>query len=357
MLVRWSFFVTFVPMNNIEPLQEFERTGYMDYPYLNYPLFSYVNMVADHFWWEPEHDYDEETGEEYFIGNPSFVPSKFARRYIDGKIDTSRLGKYLKAVNEKPIFKHRKFSEIQKIDNKEQKREEQDNLPDLSMTLKAYHLDMSRFWYLCICIKDWVEGQTCEGARISKPTHREELTNLTNELNRLNPKLFGSTIQTTGKAKLTLNVRGKNTVIEDTQTLTLLNVALLNFLNSDLCKTTIKVDGEDVIHNLLLDSSELGTKRLTKDKAKTIKLSLFYRYLSWFLKGKEVDSDVIENYPRSISTNKDVLISRMAYFTGITDDERFLNVDSEDKGYIRTAISGYEDIEVATDNRYYGFGG
>ena len=346
-------------MNKIEPIQEFERTGYMDYPYIDYPLFSYVNMVANNFWWEPEPDFDEEKGEQYFIKSPSFVPSRFARRYIDRQIDVSHLDKYLQAANEKPIFKHHKFSEIDDTNRHDLKKVQEENVPDISMTLKVYHLDISKFWYLCVCIKDWVEGKTCEGARISLPTHREELKNLTNELNKLNPKLFGSTIKTTGKAKLTLNVNGKNTVIEDTQTLTLLNVAVLNFLDSGICKTTIRVDGEKdeyIVHNPLLDTSELGTERLTKAKAKTIKLALFYKYLNWFLKEKEADNDIIANYPLSISINKDLLISRMAFFTGVTDNEKFLSADNSDKGFIRTAISGYEDVEIPTDNKYYGFG-
>ena len=66
----------------------------MDYPYIDDPLFEYVNIVANNFWWEPIPDFDEETNEEYFIENPSFVPSRFARRYLDGKIDLSTLSLY-----------------------------------------------------------------------------------------------------------------------------------------------------------------------------------------------------------------------------------------------------------------------
>lgn len=343
-------------MKGIEPIQEFENTGWLDYPYIDYPLFSYVNMVANNFWWVPEHDFDEEKGEEFFIQEPSFVPSRFARRYIDGLIDISRLDKYLQAVSEKPIFKHCKFEKIDETNEQELKKTKEDNVPDMSMTLKAYHLDISKFWYLCVCIKDWVEGKTCEGARISLPTHREELKNLTNELNKLNPKLFGSTIETTGKAKLILNINGKNTEIDDTHTLSLLNVAIKNFLDSDICKTKIRFEGEKteyIVNNLLLDSSKIGNQRLSKDKAKTIKLSLFYKYLNWFLEKKEIDNNIVESYPLFISTNKDLLISRMAYLTGVTDNDKFLNADDSGKGYIRTAISGYEDLEIPVANKYY----
>ena len=56
------------------------------------------------------------------------------------------------------------------------------------MTLKAYRLDISKFWYLCICIKDWVEGQTCEGARIDNLTSRQELQAIVDEIDKLDYK-------------------------------------------------------------------------------------------------------------------------------------------------------------------------
>ena len=90
--------------------------------------------------------------------------------------------------------------------------------------------------------------------------------------------------------------------------------------------------------------------------AKTVRLALFYKYLSWFLEHRVVDEDLVNNHPYLISTNKDLLISRMAYFTGLIDDCRFLKPDNAGKGYIRTAISGYEDVTVGTDNKFYGSG-
>ena len=90
--------------------------------------------------------------------------------------------------------------------------------------------------------------------------------------------------------------------------------------------------------------------------AKTVRLALFYKYLGWFMEQREVDEELVNNNPTLISTNKDLLISRMAYLTGLTDNRKFLDPDNAGKGYIRTAISGYEDKKVATDNKYYGSG-
>ena len=349
---------TFVVMIEIVPITEYERTGYMDYPYIDDPLFEYVNKVADKFWWEPVHDFDEETNEEYFIENPSFVPSRFARRYLDGKIDLSTLSLYVDAVGEEIYKTHISMRDLDRVPIGNGQTTKKD-VPNISMTLKAYRLDISKFWYLCVCIKDWVDGKTCEGARLDNPTHRQELKTLVNELKRLNPQPWGGNNKTKGKAKLTLNVKGKNTVIEDGQTLALVEYAVSYFLDSDKCKKTVLVKGEETRierNSTLLDSCELSKKRLTKRMAKTVRLALFYKYLSWFLEHRVVDEDLVNNHPYLISTNKDLLISRMAYFTGLIDDCRFLKPDNAGKGYIRTAISGYEDVTVGTDNKFYGSG-
>ena len=343
-------------MIEIEQITEYERTGYRDYPYIEDPLFEYLNKVANNYWWEPVHDYDEETHEEFFIENPSFVPSRFARRYLDGKINLSTLPLYLEAVQEEVPKKHISWYSLDKT-SQHNVQARKETVPNISMTLKAYGLDISKFWYLCICIKDWVEGKTCEGARIDNLTSRQELQAIVDEIDKLDYK---PTNKNKRRAKLTLNVKGKNTVIESEQTLGLLAFAVSEFLESDYCKKTETIEGKEtrVLKPVtVLDSCELGEKRLTKQMAKTVRLALFYQHLNWFMEQKEVDENLVKNYPTVISTNKDLLISRMAYFTGLSDDHRLLEPDNAGKGYIRTAISGYEKVTVKTDNKYYGFGG
>ena len=200
------------------------------------------------------------------------------------------------------------------------------------------------------------KGKTCEGARIDNLTSRQELQAIVDEIDKLDYK---PTNKNKRRAKLTLNVKGKNTIIESEQTLGLLAFAVSEFLESDYCKKTETVEGKEtrVLKPVtVLDSCELGEKRLTKQMSKTVRLALFYQHLNWFMEQKEVDENLVKNYPTVISTNKDLLISRMAYFTGLSDDHRLLEPDNAGKGYIRTAISGYEKITVKTDNKYYGSG-
>lgn len=356
--VLFNYNVYLCGMIEIEPITEYERTGYMDYPYIEDPLFEYLNKVANKFWWEPVHDFDEETCEEYFIENPSFVPSWFARRYLDGKIDLSTLPLYIEAVQEEVSKKHTSWYSIDKTPQ-QNLQPTKEIVPNISMTLKAYGLDISKFWYLCICIKDWVEGKTCKGARIDNFTPREELQIIVDEIDKLDIQLCGIPRKNKSKAKLTLSIKRKNTIIDSEQTLAILAFAVSQFLESDYCKKTEIIEGKEtrVLKPVtVLDSCELSEKRLTKQMAKTVRLSLFYEHLNWFMEHKEVDENLVKSYPTLISTNKDLLISRMAFLTGLTDDSKFLEPDNAGKGYIRTAISGYEKITVKTDNKYYGSG-
>jgi hypothetical protein len=89
---------------------------------------------------------------------------------------------------------------------------------------------------------------------------------------------------------------------------------------------------------------------LKEDKSLPVKIALFYRYLIWFLNKRTVDKEFISNSNYSVPTSKNLLIARMAYFTGLTDNENFL---SKDGAYLRAYISGNEDVKIDTINMYY----
>ena len=86
-----------------------------------------------------------------------------------------------------------------------------------------------------------------------------------------------------------------------------------------------------------------------KKKILRAQLALFYRYLKWFLDKQEIDSEYVNNSTYTVSTSKDLLISRMSYFTGLTDNEKYLG------GHLRSDISKYEDVEDDILNQCYEF--
>ena len=305
----------------------------------NEPLFEYVNEVSNKFWPDAEPYWDSETGKEEIDFSLSRVPCQFAKRYKDGKIDISRLPLYLNASsNGKSIKQHHGLDD----DIKEQ---------DLTLieknriyaTLRAYGLDVSKFWYLCICIKDYVVDLTINAVASNKNS-REKLTELTNKLDELQPEIELARIKTTGKAKLTLNVNRKNVVIEDGHTLTLLNMAITDFLKN--CPPT----------NNFLDVSIVDFEN-KKDLSPIYRLSLFNKYLGWFLSQRKADDDFVKNSQYVVSTDKSLLVSRMVYLMGLSNDERYMQEFNEKTGnrlnWLKSSLKGYEDVKITTHGSIY----
>ena len=305
-----------------------------DYPYKDYPLFEYVNKVANHFWLPNDPLEDDYEGEEL-----SYVPYLFAKRYINGDIDISRLPLYQEAVTDgKSVRQHHGLD-----DDIKEKNLSVIELNRIYATLKAYDLDASKFWYLCICIKDYVTDLTIN-ATIRNKTAREKLTELYQKIDELQPEVVSDVrIKTKGKAKLTLNVNRKNTVIEDGHTLSLLSAAIEEFL-------------ENHQEEQLLDTAPLNFKQ-TKDLSPIYRISLFNKYLGWFMNQRTANQNFVNSSPYVVSTDKSLLISRMIYLLGLSDDVRYMQEFNETTGnrlnWLKSSLKGYEDVKITTYSGMY----
>lgn len=331
----------------VEQIQKKVYKGWRDYPYKDDPLFEYVNMVADHFWWVKQPKDNDPNDCEIA---PSNVPTIFAERYLSNMINLDRLPMYL-AVTNKP-FKHLKFDDIDRIANEKVRKNPSKSIQNISANLKAYNLDISKFWYLCICIKDYVEGQTKKGCLLFYPSLRREILNLIGELDLLNvierpnyiisneDKLFELNLRVKHNSN---KVNGKN-VWNSTRvaTLTIIKTALKEYLDkhSD--------------NSIILDIREIDVNSkvmfLKKDLGETIKVALFCRYLGWFLSQRKLDKDFANNYYQYVSS-KNLLITRMVYLTGLSDKKEFLNGNND---YALTYCSKSKDVDVNTNNKFYG---
>ena len=209
-------------------------------------------------------------------------------------------------------------------------------------TLKAFHLDAEKFWYLCLFIKDIVEGYA-EGYDAISP--REEIIQLSTLLNTVDTDKENCKIcNMKSNALLSLKV-GKETVkIDNFATLLIINEALIDLIKSDW--------------ELLDDSSRNMTKL---HKSVIYKVAWFNRFLRGFLKDKVADKAIYASKGSAISTDKGLLISRMIFVLGISDDESFFEeyhktkegkvVKSDQlKGYLKR----YKNVEVpAHQTRYF----
>ena len=308
------------------PLHKYEQDYYSE------PLLEYVKEVTDNFW-----------PKEHLI--------RFVTRLFDKEIADYKLAEYVDAATEK-YFVHTSYQELHanKFKGAYTPNEQKPYSGEIALTLKAYGLDIFKFWYLCLMVKDYVVGATKEGCPILTTTHRSEIIDLITQLDSLKPDTFPSiTMEPKDvEMELCLKIKKKHsknaknlTVTKNGHTLLLIQEALSSFINANL-KRTARVDCP------MFDPKALSF--LKEEKSPPVKIALFYRYLIWFLKKQTVDKEFISNSNYSVPTSKNLLIARMAYFTGLTDNENFL---SKDGAYLRAYISGNEDVKIDTINMYY----
>ena len=161
------------------------REDYYDEPLLEY-VVDFANKVFP--------SYNEDGFYE------SNMPDLFGDRYVKGIIKPIGFDKYL------------------------------DDKLEIQYTLDAFGLDSNKFWYLCLFLKDYVKGQTTNAIK-TNPTHREELSNLLYELNKMNIKIKYDRILSAEKGgELSFKVEGgKKVVITDKTTLIYINAAITIF--------------------------------------------------------------------------------------------------------------------------------
>ena len=204
-------------------------------------------------------------------------------------------------------------------------------------TLRAFHLDAEKFWYLCLFIKDIVEGYA-DGYDAISP--REEITQLVALLQKAEPDKKDNSLKFTSNALLSLKLGKMSVKIDNQLTLDIIKAALYTVLQTD---------------NRLLDADLLNMKRI--HKADIYKIAWFNKYLSSFLKDKVADKAVYAFKGSDISTDKSLLISRMIFVLGLSGEENFYIEYTDEKvkkDYLKGYIKKYKKVEVpAHQSRYF----
>lgn len=266
------------------------REDYYDEPLLEY-VVDFANKVFP--------SYNEDGFYE------SNMPDLFGIRYVKGMVKPIGFDKYL------------------------------DDKLEIQSTLDAFGLDSNKFWYLCLFLKDYVKGQTTNAIK-TNPTHREELSNLLDELNKMNIKIKYDRILSAEKGgELSFKIEGgKKVVITDKTTLIYINVAITTFMEK---------------YNKILDKSTLDIKATTSLPL-IYQIYLFNKYLSIFLK------PLVAKKGARASKDKSFLISKMIYVLSISDDIKFITEykDNGDKlNHLKNLLSRYKNIKIPTLNSIY----
>ena len=269
----------------IEPLPRHEDEWAY---YESEPLFDYVCQVSD-MMGEIVTDINPDGSYE---STPHLLPFRFASDYLNGKIDTQSI----------------------RMDLYES--------PDIQDTLRAFGLDSSKFWYLCLFIK-WRVDYECKTAFVFPTSTKEKLHNLISEFEKLSPEFQGGKFVSKVPATLTFKVNGGKTItIDDANTLTFIGAAIESFLEQQ--------DTDD-----LITSNSYGISELEKvDLSVRTMIYLFNEYLSPFVKPLEAIKGIYA------SKDKSLLISRMIYVFRVSEDKK-LYTDLNEKGNKQNQLKGY----------------
>ena len=256
--------------------------------YESEPLFEYVTRISD-MMGEIVTDINPDGSYE---STPHLQPFRFASDYLNGKIDTQSI----------------------RMDLYES--------PDIQDTLRAFGLDSSKFWYLCLFIK-WRVDYECKTAFVFPTSTKEKLHNLISEFEKLSPEFQGRKFVSKVPATLTFKVNGGKTItIDDANTLTFIGAAIESFLEQQ--------DTDD-----LITSNSYGISELEKvDLSVRTNIYLFNEYLSPFVKPLEAIKGIYA------SKDKSLLISRMIYVFRVSEDKK-LYTDLNEKGNKQNQLKGY----------------
>ena len=256
--------------------------------YESEPLFDYVCQVSDMM----GETVTEINPDGSYESTPHLLPFRFASDYLNGKIDTQSI----------------------RMDLYES--------PDIQDTLRAFGLDSSKFWYLCLFIK-WRVDYECKTAFVFPTSTKEKLHNLISEFEKLSLEFQGGKFVSKVPATLTFKVNGGKTItIDDANTLTFIGAAIESFLEQQ--------DTDD-----LITSNSYGISELEKvDLSVRTKIYLFNEYLSPFVKPLEAIKGIYA------SKDKSLLISRMIYVFSVSEDKK-LYTDLNEKGNKQNQLKGY----------------
>ncbi len=269
----------------IEPLPKHEDEWAY---YESEPLFEYVTRVSD-MMGETVTDINSDGS---YSSTPHLQPFRFASDFLDGKIDTQSI--YMNLYES----------------------------PDIQDTLRAFGLDSSKFWYLCLFIK-WRVDFEYNTAFVFPDSTKEKLHSLISEFEKLSPEFQGGKSISKVPATLSFKVDGGKTItIDDANTLTFIGAAIESFLEQQ--------DTDD-----LITSNSYGISELEKvDLSVRTKIYLYHKYLSLFVSPLEAIKGIYA------SKDKSLLISRMIYVFRVSEDKK-LYTDLNEKKNKQNQLKGY----------------
>ena len=275
--------------------------------YLDEPLLDYVWKIADKFF--PDYD-----GEDFCT---SRTPVIFANRYIVSKLtDEEKYARYLEIYPSATLDSAKEYYSSQtEIDTSFKDKFLKSK--EVLNTIKAFNLDLDKFWYLLLFVNDLVED-CC----IDAPGHGQSEVEKANEMAK---KILESTEVISKR-----NGR-KHYETNDEYTLSILKSSVKFFIKT--YNEIIENSKNREEFNARL--KELGIDRTINDGVpikfeekitleKSHKTRLFAEFFQYFLKDLKADKKLMGIRTTSEdSTDKLLFISRLTYIVGLQEEEYY----------------------------------
>ena len=284
--------------------------------YLDEPLLEYVWKVADCFC--PVVDYDGEPSESQY-------PVIFANRYIESKLtDEEKYARYIEFHPDATIDSAKEYYATRAgLDTSF--IEDFFNRKEVINTLKAFHLDLEKFWYLLLFINDVVED-VCTNAPGRTTTQVDKVNELAKEISE-------------ATEIITKKNGRKSYETQDAFTLHVLNASISYFIKT----YNNIVDGSGTYEECKAKLQELGLGDMFNDRAmliyeervaleKSHKTRLFAEMFQYFFKDLEADPEMKLDFTRKDSVDKLLLISRLTHIVGLQGEEYYERHILNDKG-------------------------
>ena len=275
--------------------------------YLDEPLLDYVWKIADKFF--PDYD-----GEDFCT---SRTPVIFANRYIVSKLtDEEKYARYLEIYPSATLDSAKEYYSSQtEIDTSFKDKFLKSK--EVLNTIKAFNLDLDKFWYLLLFVNDLVED-CC----IDAPGHGQSEVEKANEMAK---KILESTEVISKR-----NGR-KHYETNDEYTLSILKSSVKFFIKTYNEIIENSKNREELNARL----KELGLDRTINDGVpikfeekvtleKSDKTRLFTEFFQYFLKDIKADRELMGRHTtREDSTDKLLFISRLTYIVGLQDKDYY----------------------------------
>ena len=308
----------FQELPKIQELPDYKAKHYEYDKYLDEPLLNYVWKIADNFF--PDYD-----GEVY---SPSITPVIFANRYIESKLtDEEKYARYMEIYPDTTLDSAKEYYSSQtELDTSFKDKFLKSR--EVLNTIKAFNLDLDKFWYLLLFVNDLVEDccTNALGHGQSEVEKVNEMAERISECTEVISKRNGRKHYETNdeytlsilKSSVKFFIKTYNEIIENSKNIEELNVRLKELGIDRTINNDFPIKFEETI---------------TLEKSH--KTRLFAEFFQYFLKDIKADRELMGIHTtKEDSIDKLLFISRLTYIVGLQEKDYYVRVISKEDKYV-----------------------